>query len=126
MGEGCGVAETAVASTVLPVHIIAALPNTIILVVADADAVVAAQVNTRVHIGGPVISTLEVVEVGVVLDLVPGLRLVVGRLFSAVQVAVAATAPSANAAIAATTTRPFVFVSFFGARSVDSSAGTVL
>ena len=42
MGVGCGVAETAVASTVLPVHIIAALPNTIILVVADADAVVAA------------------------------------------------------------------------------------
>ena len=124
MGEGCGVAETAVASTVLPVHIIAALPNTIILVV--ADAVFAVQVNTRVHIGGPVISTLELVEVGVVLDLVPGLRLVVGRLFSAVQVAVAATAPSANAAIAATTTRPFVFVSFFGARSVDSSAGTVL
>ena len=56
------------ASTVLPVHIIAALPNTIILVVADADAVVAAQVNTRVHIGGPVISTLELVEVGVVLE----------------------------------------------------------
>ena len=68
---------SAVASTVLPVHIIAALPNTIILVVADADAVVAAQVNTRVHIGGPVISTLELVEVGVVLDLVSGLRLVV-------------------------------------------------
>ena len=83
MGVGCGVAETAVASTVLPVHIIAALPNTIILVV--ADAVFAVQVNTRVHIGGPVISTLELVEVGVVLDLVPGLRLVVGRLFSAVQ-----------------------------------------
>ena len=64
MGEGCGVAESAVASTVLPVHIIAALPNTIILVVADAGFAV--KVHTGIHIRVPLLANL--VEIGSIRD----------------------------------------------------------
>ena len=103
---------SAVASTVSgTVKITAAAPHVIIIIV--ADAVVAIQVNTRVQIRVLLVGNLVVI--GFILD-----RLAMAR------VAVAATAPSANARSPAQATRPLILLLFFGARSVDSSAGTVL
>ena len=77
MGEGCGVAETAVASTVSgTVEITAAAPHVIIIIV--ADAVVAIQMNTRVQIRVLLVGNLVVI--GFILDRLAMIDILRGRV----------------------------------------------
>ena len=77
MGEGCGVAETAVAPTVSgTVEISAAAPHIIIIVI--ADAVVATQVYTAVHIRVPLVANL--VEIGSIRDRLAMIDILRGRV----------------------------------------------